>query len=376
MNTNSQNIKFDYIDTDEQLIAFSRRIEQAAWMAVDTEFMRERTYYAQLALIQIATEDAFALIDVPALSSLAPLEDAFSRRGCLKIMHSASQDLEVLSQSMGVMPAPLFDTQIAASFLGEPDQIAYGAIVKQRLGIALDKDQTRTNWLQRPLSPAQLGYAELDVLYLYELYTQLLAELETVGRLEWVQAESQALADKTMSGVDIDNAWTRIKGLGRLTAQQQNIVRALAAWREERAQNRDLPREWVLKKQAIIGLARMQPTSPNQMHDIEGLHSKQVQNMGKMLIRLVQQAADQSVDTWPEPEQELNAGQRGQTKKIMAELRRIGEAQKIAPSLIANRNAVEQLVLGQRDLALLRGWRAEVAGNAALEMLQSLNAEG
>ena len=123
------NMKFDYIDSDTKLVAFSRKIERAKWLAVDTEFMRERTYYAQLALIQIASDDTYALIDVPALGSLEPLVDAFTRPNCLKIMHSASQDLEVLQQVFNVMPAPLFDTQIAASFLGEADQIAYGSIV-------------------------------------------------------------------------------------------------------------------------------------------------------------------------------------------------------------------------------------------------------
>ncbi len=363
------NTKFDYIDSDAKLIAYSRQIETTAWLAVDTEFMRERTYYAQLALIQIASEAGNALIDVPALSNLDPLIEAFTRADCLKIMHSASQDLEVLSQTMGAMPAPLFDTQIAASFLGEPDQIAYGAIVKQRLGIELDKDQTRTNWLQRPLSAAQLGYAELDVLYLYELYQQLLSELDEAGRMDWVDAESQALADKTSAGSDIDQAWTRIKGIGRLTPQQQQIVRALAGWREERAQSRDLPREWVLKKQAIVGLARVQPKTANQLYDIEGLHEKQVQRMGKMLIRFVQQATEVPSDEWIEPEAELSAEQRAQAKKIMARLRQIGEEQKIAPSLIANRNGIEQLVMGRHDIALLQGWRAEVAGNELLAML-------
>ncbi len=366
------NTKFDYIDSDAQLIAFSDNISNAKWLAVDTEFMRERTYYAQLALIQIASEEGNALIDVPALSSLQPLVDAFTRADCLKIMHSASQDLEVLHQSMGAMPAPLFDTQLAASFLGEADQIAYGAIVKQRLGVELDKDQTRTNWLQRPLSPAQLGYAELDVLYLYTLYEQLLAELEAADRIIWVEDESQALADKTLSGTDVDQAWKRVKSINRLNASQQHVARALLKWREERAQSRDLPREWVLKKQAIIGLAKFQPGSTRDMIDIEGLHAKQIQRMGNMLIRLVQQAAAEPADVQAEPEAELTGEQRGQAKKIMARLRQIGDEQLIAPALIANRNAIEQLVLGQRDIALLDGWRAQVAGRELLEILETL----
>jgi len=365
------NRKFDYIDSDAKLTAFSHEIASASWLAVDTEFMRERTYYAQLALIQIATDTSCALIDVPALSGLDPLVDAFTRSDCLKIMHSASQDLEVLSQSMGVMPAPLFDTQIAASFLGEPDQIAYGAIVKQRIGVELDKDQTRTNWLQRPLTPAQLGYAELDVLYLYDLYQQLHDELVEDQRLTWAEAESGALGDKTALGTDISQAWTRLKSINRLTPEQQQIACALASWREERAQDRDLPREWVLKKQAIIGLAKFQPNSLQQLYDIEGLHEKQIQRMGRSLLNLVAEAENQISDEPLPILADLSAAQRSQAKKLATRLREIGEAQHIAPALIANRNTLEKLVLGERDIPLLQGWRAEVAGNELLALLES-----
>ncbi len=360
-------IKFDYIDSDAQLIAFSREIVSAKWLAVDTEFMRERTYYAQLALIQIASENTHALIDVPALSSLEPLRDAFTRTDCLKIMHSASQDMEVLGQSLGITPTPLFDTQIAASFMGEADQIAYAAIVKQRTGIELDKDQTRTNWLQRPLSPAQLGYAEADVLYLHELYEQLLAELKTAGRLKWVQDESQSLAEKMRLASEPELAWQRLKSLSRMTPSQQHTARDVASWREHRAQQRDLPREWILKKQAVIGIARAQPESMQQLGEIEGLTEKVIQRIGKQLLSIVARKRGDTYKALVPPE--LTTEQRSQARKVMARLREIGEAQHIAPSLMANRSVLERLVAGERDLPLLKGWRAEVAGNELLGML-------
>jgi len=362
-------IKFDYIDSDEQLIAFSREIASAEWMAVDTEFMRERTYYAQLALIQVASNNSFALIDTPALSSLAPLREVFSRDNCLKIMHSASQDMEVLDQSLGVMPAPLFDTQIAASFLGEADQIAYAAIVKQRIGVDLDKDQTRTNWLQRPLSPAQVGYAEADVLYLYELYDQLIAELKAGKRLEWAKVESQSLGEKMRQASEPELAWQRLKGLSRLRPEQQHIAKALASWREHRAQQRDLPREWILSKQALIGIAKAQPQSMRELGNIEGLNPKVAQRIGKQLLKVV--AEMPSGDYQPLVPADLSAEQRGLAKRIMARLRAIGEAQNIAPSLIANRSSIERLVAGERDLPLLKGWRAEVAGSELLHLLET-----
>ena len=361
--------KFDYIDSDEQLIAFSREIASARWLAVDTEFMRERTYYAQLALVQIASDSACALIDVPALSRLEPLLDAFTRKDCLKIMHSASQDLEVLEQVLGAMPEPLFDTQIAASFLGEAEQIAYASLVRQRLGIQLEKDQTRTNWLQRPLSEAQLGYAEADVLYLHDLYQQLLQELEKIGRTDWVFDESRALAEKTQLAGDPELAWKRLQSLARLKPPQQHLARDLAVWRERRAQQRDLPREWVLKKQALMGIAQQQPRSLNQLRNIEGLTDRSIQGIGRLLIKVVEHARQPLSPSVLE--RELSAEQRGRVKTLMARLREIAEGVGIAPSLIANRSTIESLVLGERDLSLLQGWREEVAGRELLRMLEA-----
>ena len=361
---------FDYIDSDAQLIEFSRKIASAKWIAVDTEFMRERTYYAQLALIQIGSEAASALIDAPALTSLEPLLEAFTRPDCLKIMHSASQDLEVLHQALGEIPAPLFDTQIAASFLGEADQIAYGAIVKQRLGVELEKDQTRTNWLQRPLSAAQLVYAQADVIYLHELFLQLSEELQQLDRLEWVYDESTALAAKTLLGFSPDLAWQRINSISRLSGHQQKVAIALANWRELRAQVKDLPREWVLKKQVLTTLAVAQPSTLSELGGIEGLSSKMVNRIGKPLIALISEAQSAA----PTQTIELSAltqEQRTQAKGLMGRLREMGEQLKIAPSLIANRRSIEQLVLGERELPLLRGWRAAVAGNALLELLEA-----
>lgn len=362
-------IKFDYIDSDAQLIAFSRKISSAKWLAIDTEFMRERTYYAQLALIQVATEDSFALIDAPALSNLEPLLDAFTRSDCLKIMHSASQDLEVLYQALGQMPAPLFDTQIAASFLGEPDQIAYGAIVKQRLGIELDKGQTRTNWLQRPLSAAQISYAEADVLHLYELYEQLVAELSTLNRLDWVYDESNLLAEKTLNGFASELAWQRLKGISRLTPQQQNSAVCLATWREQRAQSRDLPREWILKKQILITLAKLAPNSLQALKNIEGMNDKLANRIGKQVLKIIAETPQEPVQFIAQTE--LSSEQRQQTKKLMAWVRNLGEKEKIAPALIANRAVIEQFITGKQDLPLFHGWRATLVGNTLLKMRQT-----
>ena len=358
---------FDYIDSDAELRRFSDRLAGAHWIAVDTEFMREKTYYAQLALVQIASATGNALIDVPALGDLDSLRAIFAHSGCLKIMHSASQDLEVLSQALGTMPTPLFDTQIAAGFLGEPEQIAYANIVAQRLGITLDKDQTRTNWLQRPLSDAQLHYAKDDVLYLHDLYLQLSAELASRNRLNWARAESQAQVQRTLEAMELGAAADRLKGLERFSPEQQQTARALAEWREQRARQKDLPREWVLKRPVLLGIARQRPRSLRQLAEVEGVNDKLVQRLGKHLLRVVEAAGSGS------PGQPLRIAlsgrQRALAKRMMAHVREVGEAVGIAPALIANRSSIERLILGEQELPLTRGWRHDVVGSTLLEML-------
>lgn len=364
------NTSFDYIDSDQKLTQFSQQISAAKWISVDTEFMRERTYYAQLALVQIASDLGNACIDPLAVSNLSALDDLMQSADCIKIMHSASQDLGVLKQVLGYVPSPLFDTQIAAGFLGIANQISYAAIVMKVLGIKLSKEQTRTNWLQRPLTKDQIKYAQLDVLHLAEIRDHLVSKLDEAGRVSWHQQECDALVKRYAEEDAIKQAWGTIKSVQLMDARSQGIVKNLSAWRETIAQQRDLPREWVLGKQVIVELARSAPKDVVSLSQIDSMTDKQINRYGVKIIKLVSNA------TAPKESVVLSVAllsdaERKMVKSLMDALRTKAEQLLIAPALIANRSMIESLVRGKRDLAVLNNWRAEQVGNGLLSILES-----
>ncbi len=363
------NKSFDYIDSDQKLTQFSQQISEATWIAVDTEFMRERTYYAQLALIQVASEFGNACIDPVAITDLSALDAVMQSADCMKIMHSASQDLEVLKHELGYVPSPLFDTQIAAGFLGAADQISYAAMTMEVLGIELSKEQTRTNWLQRPLTKEQIKYAQLDVLYLDQIRCYLMAKLEDAGRTSWHQQECQALVGRYETEDAIEQAWSRIKSAQSMDAQSQAIVRKLSAWRETVAQQRDLPREWVMGKQVIVDLARLAPQDQASLRQVESLTEKQGKRYGAQILTLIASARSAPVSvSITEP---LSSEQRRWVKTLMEALRNKAEKMQVSPALIANRAMIEDVVRGNKDVAVLHGWRAEQIGNELLNLLDS-----
>ncbi len=363
---------FDYIDSDQKLIAFSAQLSGAEWLAVDTEFMRERTYYAQLALIQVASEQGNACIDPVAVKDLSPLHAIMQDTACVKIMHSASQDLEILKQVFSFVPQPLFDTQVAAGFLGAADQISYASIVKNHLNIELDKEQTRTNWLQRPLTAAQIKYAQLDVLHLHEIYTQLQTQLAEQGRDDWHVQECATLVQRYEQEDLVATAWQRIKSVQNMDVAAQQVVKILSAWREQVAQQKDLPREWVLGKQVIVELANIRPKNMQQLTHVESLTSKQFDRLGNKLLTLVNDVSDEEKTTTIEPlSVPLDVAQRKQAKTLMAALRERAEKMGVTPALLANRNAVESLVRGERNLALLQTWRKQEVGDHLLQLLDA-----
>lgn len=244
------------IEDNEQLAALVARLRDGEWVALDTEFMRERTYYPQLCLIQIAGPNELACVDPLALDDLEPLTALLTDTSVTKVLHAAVQDLEILWQTTGALPEPVFDTQVAAALLGYPDQIGYATLVASMLGHALDKAHTRTDWSQRPLAAEQVAYAADDVRYLAELYPRIREQLAKRGRLEWVNAESETLADPARYTPDPGQAWKRIKGVDKLRPAQQQALARLAQWRETTAMRRDRPRRWILKDDVLVQLAR------------------------------------------------------------------------------------------------------------------------
>ncbi len=287
------------VESHSQLERFCQSISDQKLLAVDTEFFRETTYYAELALVQIAGGEHIACIDVLAFDAREQLADLLLNPNISKIFHSCGQDMEVLYQYLGALPAPVLDTQIAAAFLGEADQIGYANLVEQRLGHVLDKSQTRTNWLQRPLSAKQLEYAADDVRYLAELYTLLLAELDSRNRTEWFLQDCAELSTGAERfAPDFDNCWKRVRGTQRLSGQQLAIVDQIARWREHLAIEKNLTRRRVLRDEPIIELATSPPDNEQALANMR-LPRDIIQNHSTELFHAIQAGASAPAETWP-----------------------------------------------------------------------------
>jgi ribonuclease D len=362
--------EFELIERPQDLQALCARLSDQAWLALDTEFIRERSYRPQLCLIQIATPDEVAVIDPLRLDSLDCLLDRLYDPGTTKVLHSASQDLEIFFMLRGSLPSPVFDTQIAAAVLGHGEQVGYGALVKSLLGRELHKGHARTDWARRPLERDQLAYAADDVRYLAELYPRLREMLERRGRLQWLTEDFQALAEPERYQADPKEQWRRIKGANRLRGVQLAVLQTLAAWREETAIAEDKPRRWIVKDEALLELARQMPRDGQRLRRIRGLGD--VGRREDTLLRLIAEARDRPEQDWPRPAAgpRLEPEQEAVLDALAALVRLRGADNEVTASTIATRRDLERLLLEDPDAPLRHGWRHEIAGRDALDFLE------
>ena len=359
-----------YIDTQTALENLCAELKSAAYIAVDTEFMREKTYSARLCLIQIASEHTIACIDPFKLDSLDPFMDILLDRNILKILHSARQDLEIFHDLSNKVPGPVFDTQIAATLLGLPDQCGYAALVKHLLNIELDKAQTRTDWSRRPLDAAQLDYAADDVRYLLQLYPLILQQLKEQGREDWLSEDFLALENPDLYQLPLDNLWKKVSGHARLKGKQLAIVKQLAGWRELRARERDLPRKWIMADDVIISLARMAPERPQQLEKIRGLANSRSKNSGSEILAQIQLAQKMPQEQWPRiPGKKTSKNEDVIVDLLMSVLKFQAQKNNISPAILGARKDVEKLLAGQTP-ALMQGWRKKIAGNVLNDVLE------
>lgn len=355
----------------DELEAAVFRLQGASRLAVDTEFMRERTYRPQLCLVQVASDADCYLVDALAGLDLARLHAILVDRARPKILHAARQDLEVLSQSGGAVPAPVFDTQVAAALLGLPPQVGYADLVARRLGHSIDKGQTRTDWSRRPLTDLQLAYAADDVHHLLTLHSDLAAELDARARAHWHAEDCAALEDPALYRTDPDDAWRRLKGLARMKPVEQAIARALAAWRERRAIASDKPRGWILADDVLYSLATSGPATVSDLEQVRGLPPAVIRKRGEELLATIDAArsgaaslAPVALPPRPTPEQNRLVGE------LQKRVREVAGELGISAEVIATRRDVEALVFGpQESSGVMRGWRRDVAGNSLLALL-------
>jgi len=357
------------ITSAEQLSAAVFRMRGATRLAIDTEFMRERTYYPQLCLVQVATDADCVLIDPLNGLDLAELLELLAEPGRVKVVHAARQDLEVLYLAGGRVPLPVFDTQIAAALIGLAPQVGYAELVARQLGHSIDKGQTRTDWSRRPLSPEQLAYAADDVHHLLELHTSLLAELQKRGRQHWLDEDASVYADETLYHTEPAEAWRRLKGIGRLKPAQRAVARELARWREERAIASDRPRGWILHDEVLLAIAAAAPRSVDELATVRGLQPAILRKRGEELLGIIEAARSKAEE--PEvdlPGRRLEPDESALVGRLLDEVRAESDRLGISAELLATRRDVEALVRDQRDPALLRGWRRGAIGERLLAL--------
>lgn len=359
------------ITTTAALEALCARLSGAPFLAFDTEFMRETTYWPKLCLVQVASPDEAAIIDPMAEGlDLEPLLALMRDESLIKVCHAGRQDVEIFN-NLGVIPRPMFDSQIAAMAAGFGEQVAYDALVRQMLRVELDKSSRFTDWSRRPLSSAQLSYALADVVHLAELYPTLRDRLEAKGRLVWVAEDMAALADPAAYNLDPENAWRRLKPR-KFSARYLSVFQAVAAWRERTAQARDQVRSRILKDEAIDEIAAQAPTDPAAFDRLRSVPKGFGNGKFGAELASVIQAALQSADTKAPlierpPAAPQAPGAVVELLKVLLKAR--AEEANVAPKLIATVPDLERLAATEKgDGPLLQGWRREVFGEDALRL--------
>ncbi|MFZ5618024.1 MAG: ribonuclease D [Pseudomonadota bacterium] len=360
------------ITTTDELRAFSAELRARPFFAVDTEFMREKTYWPILCLIQAAAEGIEAIIDPMAEGiDLSPFLETLSDEATVKVFHAARQDVEIFHQLTGKTPTPLFDTQIAAMACGFGEQVGYEPLIRQLIGASVDKGHRFTDWARRPLSEAQLTYALSDVTHLREAFLLLRRRLEETGRLSWVEAEMTSLKDPALYRVDPKSAWERLKMRGVRPGDLGAIIK-LAEWREAEAQEKNLPRGRVLKDEAIFELARLKPATPAELaqartmpHGFERSRAAaailDAIKVGRIIPRTELPEIERPARRQPPPPDVV------ELLKVL--LKRQSEESGVAPRLIASAQDLEAIASGERDVQALQGWRRQVFGELAERLL-------
>jgi ribonuclease D len=343
-------------------------LTQHSSIGLDTEFMRERTYFAQLCLLQLSFGEQAVCIDTLALPDLSALRATMAAPGIGKVLHAARQDLEVLGPATGPLVG-LFDTQVAAALIGLPAQIGYGDLVSQLLGQRLHKGETRTDWSRRPLSSAQLAYALDDVRYLQPLREHLSERLRQLGRWTWFEEEMAQLDAVGSFAIDPDESWRRLKGIAELDAGRQSLARALAAWRERRAISSDRPRNWILPDAALRDIVLHVPRSAADLALTAELPEGIRNNSGSEILAVVD-AAQLPRSLPPLPRRARpEAAETELLRKLSQLTQQTGRELGIAPEILATRRDMQRLVNGARDGGPLSGWRRAIIGERLLQAL-------
>ena len=360
-----------YISTYEELSAFCERAARFDAIAVDTEFLRERTYHPRLCLVQVATPDECVVIDVIAIDNLAPLAILMRDEGTVKVFHACSQDMEVLNYTLGALPAPIFDTQVAAAFLGERMQASYNGMVHAFCGVTLPKSESLTDWSRRPLTPEQIEYALDDVRYLIKAYDVIMERLDKSGRASWVLDEIKPLTDRSHYVVDRRVAFKRVKRVNSLTRRQLAVARELAAWREARAEYSNIPRKWLMSDEVLIALSKRPPHDAASLRRVRGTEQLSDADVAGALS-VIARGESCPADKYPfiaRTHKPASPELESVIHLMYALIRLVGERSGVATAMIASRDDLVDYVDHPQDSPLREGWRFELVGTLIDDLL-------
>lgn len=361
-----------YIDTNEALALTCDTLRRSKVLCIDTEFHRETTYYPELALIQISNGETTCCIDPLPITDFTAFLAILNNVNIIKVLHASQQDLEIFNYLFNTLPSPVFDTQIAAGLLGYGEQIGYAALIHKELNIEIDKSQTRTDWMKRPLTRDQLLYAASDVYYLAKAYPKIIEKLESLDRLAWLQNDFSSLSKPEQYKVDTQSIWKKVKGNQKLKGEALVMLQALAAWREETAQTRNRPRRRILPDDALIDIARLKPETAEKITQLRSLNKSRLNNEdATQLIQRMKNAQRLPKEHWPKhaKRHKLNAREDALVDALSSVLKLKADEHNITPTNLATRKDLEGLLQGQTDIPLMQGWRYLHAGQVIEEFL-------
>jgi ribonuclease D len=367
-------LKSILVSDSKQLQTCVQQLEHFDVIAIDTEFIRTDTFFPILALVQIFNGENCWLIDPISVSDLSPLRELLMNDETLKVFHSCSEDIEVLSCTLRCCPQPIFDTQIAAALTGYGFSIGYASLAKSMLGVHVDKGETRSNWLRRPLSQSQLGYAALDVIYLLPIYFQLKKKLAELGRKKWIDEEMSRLIEEASTKEDLSQYFQKVKGAWKLPSEKLSALQLICEWREQEARDKNKPRGRIIDDKTIVEIVSSATQSKKSLSQIEGMHPYLVERYSEKLLGLIKEGLARPAKEHPAPLTEPLPKHMGSTiKKLKQIVNTKAELLNIAPEILARKKDIEFLVhsiISQENIRLpdkiAKGWRFDVIGSALL----------
>lgn len=363
----------EYIDDQQALEALTRVAMKSHYVAIDTEFLREKTYYPNLCLVQLCTQDDTYIIDPFAVDDLSALAPLLEHEGTMKLFHAGSQDLEILYREVGTMPRPIFDVQAAAALLGHSYQAGLASLLSSFLGVNIKKSDSFTDWTRRPLTQSQLTYAAEDVIYLPQLHDVMVERLEESGRLHWLDDEFAELTDPANYEVDPYTRYKRLKRGNQLNRKQMAAAREVAAWREIQAQKRDVPRKWILSDEQIVEACKREAKNIDELFMVRGIKQSLSTRDAREIANLMRQAFASDEATWPKQETPAQCEPNVDFSiDLMQALMRLRSRESgIAMQTLGSHGDMALLARGHIDeCPLMRGWRRKIVGDDLLRLLR------